>query len=165
MILKLKILLVAAFAFHMSLVFFNNITDYGVNFVFVQHTLSMDTVEGSSNNWRAINNEIIQHFFYIAIILWEFCISVLCWRGAWQSWRNVANSGFIDQTSKNTVSLGLIMGMLLWLVAFISVGGEWFLMWLSQGWNETGTAFSLFAVNGIILIIYLIPVDTNNKEI
>ena len=39
-----KIVLVAALALHASLVAFGNITDYGTNFSFVQHVLSMDTI-------------------------------------------------------------------------------------------------------------------------
>jgi predicted small integral membrane protein len=39
-----KILLVASVALFTTLVVFNNITDYGSNYAFVEHVLRMDTV-------------------------------------------------------------------------------------------------------------------------
>jgi predicted small integral membrane protein len=39
---------------------------------------------------------------------------------------------------------GLTLGLLLWLVAFIAVGGEWFLMWQSAEWNGEEAAFRIF---------------------
>ena len=39
-----KILMVAAIALFASLVTFGNLTDYGINFAFVQHVLSMDPI-------------------------------------------------------------------------------------------------------------------------
>jgi predicted small integral membrane protein len=31
--------------------------------------------------------------------------------------------------------IALTTGLLMWLVAFLDVGGEWFLMWQSKIWN------------------------------
>jgi predicted small integral membrane protein len=45
----------------------------------------------------------------------------------------------------------------MWLVAFLDVGGEWFLMWQSQVWNGQEAAFRMFAVVGIVLLILLQP--------
>jgi predicted small integral membrane protein len=44
-----------------------------------------------------------------------------------------------------------------WLVAFLSVGGEWFLMWQSKIWNGQDAAFRMFACIGIILILLVLP--------
>jgi predicted small integral membrane protein len=41
----------------------------------------------------------------------------------------------------------------MWLVAFLSVGGEWFLMWQSKSWNGQEAAFRMFIVVGIVLIV------------
>ena len=38
-----KVLLAAAVGFYLALVVFNNLTDYGSNYVFIQHVLAMDT--------------------------------------------------------------------------------------------------------------------------
>jgi predicted small integral membrane protein len=39
-----------------------------------------------------------------------------------------------------------------WLVAFLVVGGEWFLMWQSKNWNGQDAAFRMFAIIGIALL-------------
>ena len=41
----------------------------------------------------------------------------------------------------------------MWLVAFLSVGGEWFLMWQSKVANGQTTAFRMFTVVGIVLLL------------
>jgi predicted small integral membrane protein len=41
----------------------------------------------------------------------------------------------------------------MWLVAFLSVGGEWFLMWQSTSWNGQVAAFRMFTVVGIVLLL------------
>jgi predicted small integral membrane protein len=38
-------------------------------------------------------------------------------------------------------------------VAFLSVGGEWFLMWQSKIWNGQEAAFRMFTVVGIVLLL------------
>jgi predicted small integral membrane protein len=45
----------------------------------------------------------------------------------------------------------------MWLVAFLSIGAEWFLMWQSHTWNGQDAAFRMFAVVGIVLIVLLLP--------
>lgn len=49
------------------------------------------------------------------------------------------------------------MSLLMWLVAFLSVGGEWFLMWQSKSWNGQEAAFRMFTVIGIILLVLIQP--------
>lgn len=47
--------------------------------------------------------------------------------------------------------------MLMWLVAFLTVGAEWFLMWQSHIWNGQEAAFRMFTVVGIILLFLMQP--------
>jgi predicted small integral membrane protein len=55
--------------------------------------------------------------------------------------------------AKNLGTLGLALSMLQWSVFFLSVGGEWFLMWQSRIWNGQEAAFRNFAIMGITLVI------------
>jgi predicted small integral membrane protein len=48
----------------------------------------------------------------------------------------------------------------MWLVAFLTVGGEWFLMWQSKIWNGQEAAFRMFTTIGIVLILLTQP-DTD----
>jgi predicted small integral membrane protein len=45
----------------------------------------------------------------------------------------------------------------MWLVAFLSVGAEWFLMWQSKTWNGQEAAARMFEVVGIVLLYLAIP--------
>jgi len=51
----------------------------------------------------------------------------------------------------------LTLACLLWFVAFLTVGGEWFLMWQSRTWNSQDAAFRMFASLGIILDYLSLP--------
>jgi predicted small integral membrane protein len=53
--------------------------------------------------------------------------------------------------------LGLKLGLMMWLVAFLSIGGEWFLMWQSKTWNGQEAAFRMFTVIGIVLLLVTQP--------
>ena len=54
-------------------------------------------------------------------------------------------------------SLRSTLRLLMWLVAFLSVGGEWFLMWQSKKWNGQEAAFRMFTVVGIVLLLVAQP--------
>src|SRR5258708_33665845 len=78
-----KVALVAAIALFASLVTFGNLTDYNINFAFVQHVLSMDTIFSFSTiKYRAITDPTLHHAAYAVIIAAEAAIAVLCWIGA-----------------------------------------------------------------------------------
>src|SRR5207237_1070782 len=45
--------------------------------------------------------------------------------------------------AKKYTAIGLSLGVLLWFMVFIAIGGAWFLMWQSKNWNAQSTAFVL----------------------
>jgi predicted small integral membrane protein len=51
--------------------------------------------------------------------------------------------------------MALTLSMLMWLVAFLTIGAEWFLMWQSHTWNGQEPAFRMFAVVGLVLLIVI----------
>jgi len=54
------------------LVTFDNITDYGTNYLFVQHVMSMDTTfPGNALMYRSITNPAVWRAAYAAIIAAE----------------------------------------------------------------------------------------------
>jgi predicted small integral membrane protein len=90
--------------------------------------------------------------FFIAIVLWEITTCVLSWWGAVRlTMRLKASAAAFDQAKSVAVG-ALSLGCMLWLVAFIDVGGEWFLMWQSKTWNGQEAAFRMLVVLGLILI-------------
>lgn len=60
-------------------------------------------------------------------------------------------------TAKRTAIIALTLSMLMWLVAFLAVGAEWFLIWQSHNWNGQEAAFRMFTVVGIVLLLLVQP--------
>jgi predicted small integral membrane protein len=157
--------LVAACALYMLLAVFNNLTDYGSNYQLVEHVLAMDTTfPGNSGMWRAIRNPVIHQVFYASIIAWEAVIALLLSAGAWRMWQSRHGSVARWRHQRQWATAGLTLGLLLWFLAFITVGGEWFLMWQSSKWNGLGPALRMFTVMGLVLL-YLNQPEPPPEEI
>jgi predicted small integral membrane protein len=158
MIRTAKVLLLSGVAFFHTLVVFNNLTDYGSNAQFVRHVLLMDTtLPGNQGMWRAISSPVADTAFYISIIAWEMATAVLLWWGALRLLRALRQPAAVFNSRKSLAVAAIALSLLMWLVAFLSVGGEWFLMWQSRIWNGQETAFRNFAAFGIVLLILIQP--------
>lgn len=153
-----KVLLVWTVAFFVSLVVFNNLTDYGSNYGFVGHVLKMDTTFPENRAmWRAVDSPSIHHGFYWLIILVEAATATLCWLGGFRLLRSINDASRFNK-SKGVAIAGLTLGIVLWFTGFITIGGEWFLMWQSETWNGQEAAFRLVVILGIVLL-YLVQPD------
>jgi predicted small integral membrane protein len=150
-----KIATVAAVAAFATLVAFDNITDYGTNFVFVQHVLSMDTIfPGSSIGYRAITSPGLHHAAYWLIIAAQAGTAVLCWIGVLALLRERRAPADAFNRAKAWPIAGLTLGFLTWQFGFMTVGGEWFGMWMSKQWNGAPSAFR-FAMVIIAVLIFV----------
>jgi len=153
-----KVVLVAAVAFFYTVLVFNNVTDYGSNYQFVHHVLLMDTTFPSNHGmWRSIHAVGVPTVFYGAIIAWEALTMALTWVGVFKLAQAVQGPANAFNAAKRIPIAALALGLLLWLVAFITVGGEWFLMWQSKIWNGQEAAFRMFTVIGIVLLLLIQP--------
>jgi predicted small integral membrane protein len=153
-----KILLVFAVAIFYAFVVFNNMTDYDSNYQFVRHVMMMDsTFPGNRGMWRAINTPALHTAFYVAIIAWEALTMLLCFVGGVKLAGTLRGTVASFQSAKRVAIIGLTVGLLQWLVVFLSVGGEWFLMWQSKNWNGQDAAFRMFTVVGIVLLFLVQP--------
>ncbi len=153
-----KAALVAAIAILVSLVAFGNLTDYGTNFAFVQHVMSMDTIYPFSTiGYRAIRSPALHHAAYAVIITAEVVTAALCWIGAVLLALKIrANAGAFNRAKMFAIG-GLAVGFLLWQVGFMSIGGEWFGMWQSQQWNGVPSAFQFLSTIIAVLIFVAMP--------
>jgi predicted small integral membrane protein len=125
-----KLMLVAGIGLFYTLVVFNNLTDFDSNYQFVRHVLSMDsTFPGNHGMWRALPSPAFHLAFYISIIAWEAATMILLWWGAIRMLRALRRSAAAFNLAKRVAVMALTISMLMWLVAFLSVGAEWFLMW------------------------------------
>jgi predicted small integral membrane protein len=149
-----QILLVAGVALFYTLLVFNNTTDYGSNYEFVRHVMMMDsTFPENHAMWRAANSPRVHTTFYVGIIVWEAATTLLCWWGVVGLVRALRGTQAVFDAAKHWAITGLTLSLLMWLAAFLGVGGEWFLMWQSKTWNGQQAAFRMFTVVGMVLLL------------
>lgn len=159
-----KIAMVASVALFATIVAFGNVTDYGTNFAFVQHVLSMDTIfERSTIRYRAITNPVLHRLAYAVIIATEALTAVLCWIGAIALWRKRRADARAFNRAKAFAVAGLTLGFLLWQLGFMTIGGEWFGMWQSKSWDGVPSAFRFVMVIMAVLIFVALP-DTDSER-
>ncbi|WP_165679542.1 DUF2165 family protein, partial [Metapseudomonas otitidis] len=68
------------------------------------------------------------------------------------------------RAAKGWAVAGLTLGFLTWQVGFMSVGGEWFGMWMSKQWNGVPDAFRFFITLLVVLIYLSLPEDGVARE-
>ncbi|AXC14694.1 hypothetical protein ACPOL_5446 [Acidisarcina polymorpha] len=153
-----KILLIFALAVFYSIVVFNNLTDYNSNYLFVYHVLKMDsTFPGNHGMWRAVHSTMVYRSFYDSIISWEALTAFLGWAGGALLLRKLGAPAAAFNLAKRISVIALTLSLLMWFVAFLTIGAEWFLMWQSKTWDGQEAAFRMFTVVGIILMFLVMP--------
>ncbi len=155
-----KIVVTSLSSVFLLVVVFNNLTDPNSNYQFVRHVLGMDTTfPGNAGLYRAIHAPVLHKAFYASIIGWEALCCGLIGAGALRLWRaRGAPSGEWNK-AKGLASVGLTAGLVQWYFAFVTVGGEWFLMWQSKVWNGQDAALRMFVFMGISLLFLNQPDD------
>jgi predicted small integral membrane protein len=147
---------VAAIGALTGLACLNNLMDYNSNFALVQHVLSMDTTypEGTLR-WRAITSPALHHAAYWLIIAAEGVAGALCLAGVYKMLvaRNAGADVFNE--SKNVALWGLGIALALYLVGFLVIGAEWFVMWQSQRWDGRQPAFRILMCISVVILIVL----------
>lgn len=150
-----KVAMVASVALFGLVVSFNNMVDYGSNYEFVRHTLSMDTIfPGSALKWRAIPQPAAWAIAYWLIILAEAAVGLLLAFATLRLATTLHANARMFNTAKRYAVLGAGLGFLLWFTGFMVVGGEWFAMWQSKVWNGQQSAFH-FYVTLLAVIIFV----------
>lgn len=129
--------------------------DYDSNFQFVQMVSGMrDVFSKEKTGWRSINSKTFHHIVYLCIIAWELAIAILTISGVFKMILNLKSGTAEFNQSKKILMTGLALGVILWFGMFITIGGEWFLMWQSKNWNGQNTAF-LLSICFLLFLIHL----------
>jgi predicted small integral membrane protein len=140
-----KLAMVGSIALFALVVAYDNIVDYGSNYTFVQHVLSMDdTFPGNALRDRAITSPVLWSLAYWLIILAEALTGAAFAVGFAAMARALRADAGAFGRAKRFVFIGAGMGFLLWFLAFMVVGGEWFAMWQSKVWNGQQAAFRFY---------------------
>jgi predicted small integral membrane protein len=155
-----KAALIASLAAYAFIVTYDNIVDYGSNYQFVGHVLSMDTtLPGNALMGRAINDRRIWTAAYGVIIAAEALTALLLAAGASALLRRLTAPAVIFNGAKVWAVAGLIVGFALWFFGFLVVAGEYFAMWQSKDWNGQESAFRIAITMVGVLIFVSLPDD------
>lgn len=136
----------------------DNILDYGTNFEVVRHVMSMDTTgAGEAMMRRAIVSDALHRLLYGAIIAAELAYGGLCLAGALRLIVAREASAAAFEAAKDIAVAGLTLGVVLYFLGFMIVGGEWLQMWRSADWNFQQPAYRFLVGLGIVLIFVAMP--------
>ena len=142
------------------IVVYDNIVDYGSNFTFVGHVMSMDTTFPNSDSAhaqstsRSVAYRLLDH---------HPCRSRDLRVAADRLVAFVESAGgerCSIQQAKASAIMGATAGFLVWFTAIMIVGGEWFSMWQSATWNGQQPAARIYlAVIGVLIYVNQSDVD------
>jgi predicted small integral membrane protein len=113
--------------------------------------------ESATIRYRAITSPALQQAAYALIIAADILTALLCWIGAGHLLARLRAGAAAFNGAKGFAVAGLLLGLLVWQVGFISIAGEWFGMWMSQTWNGIPSAFRLVAILLGTLIFVALP--------
>jgi predicted small integral membrane protein len=153
-----KIATIAALAAYALIAAYNNAVDYGSNYEFVKHVLSMDTTfAGNALKDRAISDEKIWTAAYALIIATEWLTGLLLALGAIMLLGRLTAPAEVFNRAKTLAVAGLTVGFGLWFFGFLVIAGEYFAMWQSQVWNGQEAAFRIATTILVVLVFVSLP--------
>ena len=148
-----KLLMIACLAAFAALVTFNNLADYGANFEFVRHVLSMDTTFPENGLlYRGVTNPALWNAAYCLIIFAEGLTALGFAVAAAALLRELRADALGFNRAKRFTFVAAGLGFVVWFFGFIVIGGEWFLMWQSHSWNGQEAAFRFYLTILAVLI-------------
>lgn len=156
-----KIVMCLCLAVFAGLVVWDNIFDYGANFGFVRHVMTMDTTfRDPAVMGRAVDVPLLWHGAYWLIIAGEAATGGLFAAAALALWRARRDPPAFVR-AKAFVHAAALAGFLVWFFGFMVVGGEWFQMWQSPQWNGQEGAFRFY----VTILAVLLFVNQREEEI
>ena len=153
-----KVTMIGSLAAYAFIIAYNNVVDYGSNYQFVRHVLSMDTTfPGNALMHRAITNESIWRVAYTSIMAIEGLTAFLLALGAVMLLARLRAPAEVFNRSKVWAVAGLTVGFALWFFGFMVIAGEYFAMWQSKEWNGQEAAFRITTEILAVLIFVSLP--------
>jgi predicted small integral membrane protein len=157
-----KVAMTAALAAFAFIVTYDNIVDYGTNYAFVKHVLSMDTTfPGNTLMGRAITDPRLWTLGYAAIIAAEGVVFVLLAAATVFMLLALRAPAARFRRAKSWMVAGAAVGFMVWFFGFMVVAGEYFAMWQSKAWNGQEPAFRFY----MTLLAVLIFVNQTDDEL
>jgi predicted small integral membrane protein len=151
-----KILLLASLAIYCLLSALSNINDFQTTLQSVKHVFMMDSLmPQTSITYRALTSPALHYTGLIFILSLEILTGILCGLGAYKLFRVRNKDAMLFNHTKKTAIIGLTLGFLTWQVIFMSIGGEWFGMWMNPLFNNVLTAAFHIFITFLVLLIYV----------
>jgi predicted small integral membrane protein len=152
-----KCVMSLSLAAFLLLVTFDNLTDYGSNFAFVRHVMSMDTTfPGNALMYRAVTTPALWHLAYAVIIVSQATAGLLYLVGGVRLYRARHAPGAAFNQAKSSTIAASLLGFVVFFFMFMVIGGEWFSMWQSKDWNAQEAAYRFYmAVLGVLIFVSL----------
>jgi predicted small integral membrane protein len=155
-----KIAMIATLASFAFIATYDNVVDYGSNYEFVTHVLSMDTTfVGNKLMHRAITDERVWTAAYGAIIAAEALTCLLLAIGALALLARLRATAERFNRAKVWAIAGATVGFGVWFFGFLVVAGEYFAMWQSKTWNGQEAAFR-FTMMILAVLIFVNQPDS-----
>ena len=150
----LFVLMVAAYYL---VVGFDNITNptnpNASNWPFVQGVISGDGVPADSGfEWRFIDATWFQAISYIGVMTAETLTGILLLIAGIKGLRASRTGPRWGHAQKWTYAGG-ILGLAVFFLGFMVIGGNWFIMYLNSKWNGLEPAFQNSAMTALMLVL------------
>ena len=144
-------------AFYYLMVAFDNITNptnpNASNWPFVQGVLSGDGVPADSGfQYRFIDAEWFQVLSYVGIIAGETLTGILLAIAGILGLRRSSSCPRWGGAQKWTFAGGTL-GLAVFFLGFMAIGGNWFIMYLNSKWNGLEPAFQNSVMTGLMLML------------
>jgi predicted small integral membrane protein len=157
-----KVAMTAALAAFAFIVTYDNIVDYGTNYEFVKHVLSMDTTfPGNKLMGRAVTDPRLWTLAYAAIIAAEGVVFLLLAMATVAMVLALRAPAASFQRAKTWMVAGAALGFMVWFFGFMVVAGEYFAMWQSKAWNGQEAAFRFY----MALLAVLVFVNQKDEDL
>lgn len=150
-------LFVLMVALYYLVVGFDNITNpvnpNASNWPFVQGVLSGDGVPADSGfEWRFIDATWFQAAAYIGVMTTETLTGILLLIGGITGLRASRTDQRWGHAQKWTYAGG-ILGLAVFFLGFMVIGGNWFIMYLNSKWNGLEPAFQNSTMTVLMLVL------------
>ncbi len=149
--------LVLMTAAYYLVVAFDNITNPASYWAFVRGVLSQDgLVPDSGFQWRAVDATWFQVAGYVSIILVETVTGLLLAYASYRGFRSLKGAAEWAAAQRWTM-VGTIAGLAVFFLGFITIGGNWFAMYLNSKFNGLDPAFQN-AVMALLTALFVLAV-------
>lgn len=159
----LLVLFMAVFCLSVSI---DNIVDYQVNYEFVKHVVSMDTMQSwfdkSISVKRGISNPDVHAFLFHCIIAAELISGFLALYAFASMMRSIHDDTQFIRAKKPFIMATAVM-LTTWYFGFNIIAANWFYMWANLT-NAQTPAYN-FSIMSLLTLLYVMKNDSESLSI